>query len=47
MRSFYTPWLKHFDQAAFEAANRGIEIINASPDSALTCFATVSIHDID
>lgn len=37
-------WRDVFEQQAPRLADRGIEVINASPDSALTCFRRVSFE---
>jgi hypothetical protein len=34
----YEIWRKHFEQIAIELKAEGVEVINCSPDTALTCF---------
>ena len=38
--------LRGFSDMAKDAKRRGIEIINASPDSAITCFPKYSIKEL-
>ena len=42
----YEIWQKHFEQMAKEFADLGVEVINCSPDSALTCFKTAAIESL-
>ena len=38
-------WAKQFDAAAPLLAAQGVEVVNASPQSAITCFPKMSIED--
>jgi len=38
-------WRKRLDAAAPAIAARGIEVINTSPDSALTAYRKISLHE--
>ena len=38
-------WKQGFDMAAAQVAERGIEVLNASRDTALTCFPRVELRD--
>ena len=42
----FAKFLKHFPAIARDAEKRGIEILNASPDSAIDCFKKVKLKDV-
>jgi len=43
VRSGYMSWLTNFGIAADQLKDKGIEVINCSPDTALTCFKKESL----
>lgn len=43
--SVYNDWFPAFEELGTELAARGIEVVNATPDSALPCFRTVRLED--
>lgn len=44
VRSNYPSWLSGFSVAADQLAEMGVEVINCSPDTALTCFKQMSLE---
>jgi len=44
VRSNYTSWLSNYGVAAAQLNEKGIEVINCSPISALTCFRMESLE---
>ncbi len=44
--SAYELWIKHFEQAAPLIAARGVEIINCSRETMLTCFRRATIEEM-
>ncbi len=42
----YKEWVKKFDQLSIDLLHEGVEVINCSPVSALTCFPVVAIADV-
>lgn len=39
----FGPWVEFYDQAAGQLADRGIQVLNCSPDSAINCFPKTTI----
>ena len=39
-------WIKHFDAAAPVYASWGVEVLNASPSSALMAYQKVSLEEV-
>ena len=42
----YDLWLDHFPQLAYELKREGVEVINCSRDTALTCFERATIETV-
>ena len=42
----YSLWLDHFPQLAYDLKREGVEVINCSPDSAITCFKGADIETV-
>lgn len=42
--SNFRRWITAFDRAAPDLKNMGVEVVNCSPHSALTCFPKVSVE---
>lgn len=45
-REHYSLWTTHFGLLALELDARGIEVLNCTPGSALTCFSFANIKDV-
>lgn len=39
-------WVKNFEIIAKDLKNAGVEVLNATRETALTCFKRISIEDI-
>lgn len=44
-RNPYDKWIAHLERAAVDLRKLGVEVLNATPGSALTCFPMVSLPD--